>query len=254
MTTAERVCERRVVELADREPGVRRERLEELRVVVDDRGGPAALEQSGGEAARHGAVERVEEVEDRPFGRDQPGRVTANHRDVPASPEPLGRCRAELGVELDPLDPVYGEAVDQPVERPALAAADVDDHVCGADRDVAEDAVEILVGRVRRVERAEMLVTAPDGSAERAAVAEVAEGAAEHDRGPLDRRRELHVARLRRVVLTREVSCVASSPAFASLAGPRIAVRVALILRARKVGAKTTAFRSSRVSFAYCSL
>ncbi len=136
VTTAERCARPGSVELANREPCVCLERLEELRVVVDDRGGPAALEQSGGEAAHHSAVERVEEVEDRALGRDQLGRVAADHRDVSAPPEPLGRCRAELGVELDPVDLVRREAVEQPVERPALAAADVDDHVCRPDRDV----------------------------------------------------------------------------------------------------------------------
>ena len=47
--------------------------------------------------------------------------------------------------------------------------------------DAGEDALQVLVGRVRRVEGAQVLVAGADGAAERSSVAEVAEGARTED-------------------------------------------------------------------------
>ena len=113
------------------EARARPERLQELCPVVDDRGG-RQREQSRCEAAHHRAVERVEEVEDRAVGRQERRGIAAEDRDVRPAAQPACRLPADLGIELDPLDPVTGIAVEEPVQRPPLPAPDVDDDVLRA--------------------------------------------------------------------------------------------------------------------------
>lgn len=112
-------------------------------------GGSGGGLQLGAESFDNAAVERVEHEQQRCVGREQGDRVAGEHLTARLVPEPPGRGRGEIGIELDAHNVVSRVGTQPGGEHSTPATADVDEDVAltGPAREHSPEHLMIRVGR-----------------------------------------------------------------------------------------------------------
>lgn len=96
------------------------------------------LEEAVTEAGHIVGAERVVEVEERPVGGKVRDRIPGQYFTVRMLAETVGGRSSDLGIELEPDDPLPGVVREPVVEHTASPAADVHEHLVGANAPVED--------------------------------------------------------------------------------------------------------------------